>query len=121
MRKKAFTLVEILVVLLISIPILTGLSVVIVQIYNMYDDIETIANKDGDGFNYIHDIVLLAESADYASIENGNITFWKNGIAISLDHEKYGINCMFSEHDGMVYIDIGGGGEFWIRSISEND
>ena len=121
MRKKAFTLVEILIVMAIAIPIVAGLSAIFLQIHDMYDDVQALTEQNGHELDYIYDISMLLESADYVSVEDGYITVWKDGVAVPLDKAKYEISGYQEESSGGVYVRIWGGGVFWLRTIPEED
>lgn len=119
--RKAFTLIEILIVMAITVPVVTGLFTVFAHVQGIYGEVSEAVNNASDEYGFVYAAVNLASGAESVSIENGYIAFWSDDKAVLLDPEKYG--CILLDlriiDSKTAYIKTGGGAEVWLKCLPE--
>ena len=110
LRKKGFTLVEILTVMVIAIPILTILYVLLSQTLSMYDSVKEVADPIGSQTLMISDIEDLSRDCDYAEIAEGLLILYNDGVNVKIDPAAYGLDATMDIDytNQIIKISIGG-------------
>lgn len=119
--KKAFTLIEVLVVMAITVPVVTGLFAVFANVQGIYSEVSDTVNEASDEYGFIYTAVNLASGSESVTVENGYLAFWTDGKAVMLDPEKYG--CILLDlrviDNKTAYIKTGGGAEVWLKCLPQ--
>lgn len=109
-NKKAFTLLEILIVLVIAVPIIALTMVALSHTLNLYSESRKENELIGGASSMIATIDAMTDICGDVEIVNDVLVVERNGIQTGFNPSDYGISATFSVDDSekIIYITIGG-------------
>lgn len=119
--KKAFTLMEMLVVLVVSSILFVLLFTLLAKTTEVYNKATSSGDK-GYAVVMIADIETLSRGCDYVTIENDErtIVFYDGGEKFAIDANDYGVDAKMSVNNSTKLISIYIGGEVYCVPYVQN-
>ena len=119
--KKAFTLMEMLVVLMVSAMLFVLLFTLLAKTTNVYNK-ATSSGDQGYAVVMIADIETLSRGCDYVTIENDyrTVVFYDGGERYAIDANDYGVDAKMTVNNNTKLISVYIGGEVYCVTYVQN-
>ena len=119
--KKAFTLMEMLVVLMVSAMLFVLLFTLLAKTTGVYNK-ATSSGDQGYAVVMIADIETLSRGCDYVTIENDYraVVFYDDGERYVVDANDYGVDAKMTVNNNTKLISIYIGGEVYCVTYVQN-
>lgn len=119
--KKAFTLMEMLVVLMVSAMLFVLLFTLLAKTTNVYNK-ATSSGDQGYAVVMIADIETLSRGCDYVTIENDYraVVFYDGSERYVIDANDYGVDAKMTVNNNTKLISIYIGGEVYCVTYVQN-
>lgn len=112
MRKKAFTTLELLMALAVSMTLLTLMFLLLMHTTNLYNKTVNKANPDGFALILVSDMEKLSRGCDFVELAEGGriLVVHDNDMQYSIDTRDYGIDAkmLIDNKTHSIYVYVGG-------------
>ena len=111
-KKKAFTLMELMVAMIVSGILLTLLFGLLSRTYKIYNEATTNRGENNSKISMLSDIETLSRGCDYVTTNaSGNVLMIHDGSnKFVIEASDYSVNAVFSVDNSTktIQVDIGG-------------
>lgn len=121
-RKRAFTLAELLIVMLVSSLFLVVLYSMLNHSFEMYESAKDSSDVIGSKTSFLSDVALAIRECEYVEVSSGKLLVYKNGSITEIDPHEYGIEATaYADSVNQTVILHIGGEEFCLKYLQGAD